>query len=690
MESLGAGFFEVEDKRLAVLARYQILETPEEAAFDRITELAARVFQAPIAVVSFVDRDRQFFKSHFGLNIAETPRDISFCTHTILSDHVMVVPDAFKDERFRNGPMVVGSCRIRFYAGAPLITPDGLRIGALAVMDTRPRALLSEEESATLTDLANVVMHELNVRQEITRLLEAGGARAEAEVKFQALMESASQGIVAINHKGLIQVVNNKAEELFGYSRDELIGQSMEMLLPERLRQQHVGHRRDYFSRPRARPMGIGLDLAGRRKNGQEFPIEISLNYVEVGGEALALSFITDISERIRLEQQLRQSQKMEAVGQLAGGVAHDFNNLLTVIQGYSGMALDGLQPDNPFREPLEEIERAAASAAALTRQLLAFSRRQVVRPKILNLNTVIAQMENMLRRVIGEDVELIIATTGELDSVQADPGFIEQIVMNLAINARDAMPEGGKLMIETANLFLDKEYIGAHLSVKTGPHAMLAVTDTGTGMSREVQTRLFEPFFTTKPQGKGTGLGLATVYGIVQQMEGSIFVYSEPGKGSTFKILLPVAGPSAAKEEEEMAAPSSLAGRETILLVEDEDGVRKFVRSMLERQGYRILEAAHGEAALAIAAEPANTIDLLLTDVIMPRMNGPDLADQLGRIRPRLKVLFMSGYTDRSIRLQDRLNDDSNFIQKPFTPTALARKVRELLGMATTGQGQQ
>src|SRR5436305_3178554 len=340
-----------------------------------------------------------------------------------------------------------------------------------------------------------------------------------------------------------------------------MIGQRLEMLLPERLREKHVEHRTHYFGRPHARPMGIGMDLAGKRKNGQEVPVGVSLNYVEVGGHSRAISFITDISERLRLEQQLRQSQKMEAIGQLAGGVAHDFNNLLTIIQGYSSMSLEGLDPADPLREPIEEIERAAVSAAALTRQLLTFSRRQVVRPQILNLNTTLGQVEKMLRRVIGEDVELILAPGEGLDPIRADPGSIEQILMNLAVNARDAMPNGGQLILETANMCLDQEYAGAHLAVKTGPHAMLAVTDTGIGMSAEVRERLFEPFFTTKPQGQGTGLGLATVYGIVQQMEGSIWVYSEPGKGSTFKILFPSAQSGAMAEEPAADAKATAGG---------------------------------------------------------------------------------------------------------------------------------
>jgi two-component system cell cycle sensor histidine kinase/response regulator CckA len=517
--------------------------------------------------------------------------------------------------------------------------------------------------------------------------LNTSGGVTEGEAKFRALMESVSQAIIAVNHRGLIELANNNAEELFGYSRQEMIGQTLEMLLPERLRGGHVGHREQYFRQPHTRPMGIGMDLAGRRKNGQEFPVEISLNYVEMGGHSLAISFITDISERLRLEGQLRQSQKMEAIGQLAGGIAHDFNNLLTIIQGYSSMSLQGLGPFDPLREPIEEIEKAALSAGTLTRQLLSFSRRQVVQPRLINLNTAISQVEKMLRRVIGEDVELILETGDDLDEIRADPGLIEQILMNLAVNARDAMPNGGKLILETANLCLDKAYAGAHLAVKTGPHTMLAVTDTGTGMTEQVRAHLFEPFFTTKPQGQGTGLGLATVYGIVQQMEGSIWVYSEMGKGATFKILFPAAKPGERAEElapQELAASS---GQGCILLVEDEAAVRKFVRSILEKQGYTVLEAADIDEALRIAADRAAEFDLLLTDVIMPRLNGPELADRITALRPGLKVLYMSGYTDRTIRLQSGLEGEAHFIQKPFTPGALAQKVRELLKQPAAAQ---
>jgi PAS domain S-box-containing protein len=405
IESLGS-----ESRRIAALYRLAVLDTPEDPALDRITELAARLFGAPFAVITFVDRDREWFKSRFGLSLTETPREGSFGDHVVLDNVPLVVPDTAKSEDFGHAAVRVGGVKVRFYAGAPLITLDGFRIGTLAVLDTRPRADLTEDEFATLTDLAGIAMRELDLAEELAQARQASGVEAEGEAKFRALMESASQGIIAVNQRGRIEVVNNKAEELFGYEREDMIGQPLEMLLPPRLRDSHVGHREQYFHHPHPRPMGIGMELAGLRSDGREFPLEISLNHIDVGGRSLAIGFITDISERQRLESQLRQSQKMEAIGQLAGGVAHDFNNLLTIIQGYSSMSLEGLDPEHPLREPIEEIERAALSAAALTRQLLAFSRRQVVQPRIMNLNTAIHQVERMLRRVIGEDVELILA----------------------------------------------------------------------------------------------------------------------------------------------------------------------------------------------------------------------------------------------------------------------------------------
>jgi two-component system, cell cycle sensor histidine kinase and response regulator CckA len=654
-----------EQKRLAALRACSILDTAEDSAFDRITEMAARLFAVPVAVISFVDHDRVWFKSHFGLSLEEIPRDSAFCARTIESDQVAVFPDTMGS---------VGGLRVRFYAGAPVVTPDGYRVGAMAIMDTRPRPELSSDERATLSDLAAIVTRELRRPD-----AESGDAR------FQALMESASQGIIAVDRQGHMEIVNHKAEELFGYAREEMIGRPLEMLLPEGLRASHVAHRQNYFGRPHPRPMGIGLELSGRRKNGDDFPLEISLNHIGMDGNALAIAFITDIGERLKLEAQLRQSQKMEAIGQLAGGVAHDFNNLLTIIQGYAAMSLEGIAPDDPSREALEEIEKAAVSAGGLTRQLLSFSRRQVIQLRRLNLSATIGQVEKMLRRVIGEDVELVLATAPNVHEISADPGLIEQILMNLAVNARDAMPNGGRLILETANLEIDREYAGAHLAVKTGPHAMLAVSDTGIGMTDEVRAHIFEPFFTTKPQGEGTGLGLATVYGIVKQLDGAIWVYSEPGHGTTFKILFPAAH---SEETAPESAPTETAGEqggERILLVEDEDSVRKYVRAMLERQGYSVLEAGGMTEALRIAVDASQKIDLLLTDIVMPKGNGPELASNFAELRPGVPVLFMSGYTDRTVRLQDEI-DAAHFIQKPFTPSALAAKLREAIEKARQG----
>ena len=386
--------------------------------------------------------------------------------------------------------------------------------------------------------------------------------------------------------------------------------------------------------------------------------------------------------QRAALEEQLRQSQKMEAIGRLAGGIAHDFNNLLTVIKGYTQLSLARIDGDKPLEEDIEEIEKAGDRAADLTRQLLAFSRRQIMELRLLDLNSLLKNLDKMLRRVIGEDVELITVMAKDLGRIKADPGQIEQIMMNLAVNARDAMPDGGRLIIETANAELDAAYAHTHVSISPGRYVMISVSDTGIGMTPQVKDRIFEPFFTTKERGKGTGLGLSTVYGIVKQSDGSVWVYSEPGKGTTFKIYLPRVDDSPKELEEKETKKESPRGRETILIVEDEAEVRKLTRLILLRQGYKILEAGSGEEAMKICQEGRGPFHLLLTDVVMPQMNGRQLGEQLGQMqmcRP-LKVLYMSGYTDNAIVRHGVLERGMNYIQKPFTVDGLARKVREVL----------
>ncbi len=406
--------------------------------------------------------------------------------------------------------------------------------------------------------------------------------------------------------------------------------------------------------------------------------------------EAYSQTLESHVEKRTRelsqAQDQLRQAQKMEAVGRLAGGVAHDFNNLLTAIMGYSDLLMSGLAEGDPRRGDLEQIKHAADRAASLTRQLLAFSRRQVLQPRVLDLNAVVGSIEKMLQRLIGEDIDLVTVLDPALGRVKADPGQLEQILMNLAVNARDAMPQGGKLTIETTNVELDGAYAGQHVAVRPGSYVMMAVSDTGCGMDAETRSHLFEPFFTTKEVGKGTGLGLATVYGIVKQSGGSIWAYSEPGRGATFKIYLPRFEESAGAQVVVAPPAKSVGGSETILLVEDDEAVRSLAGDVLQRHGYTVLEARHGAEALVISERHAGPIALMLTDVVMPGKRGHEVAGQLAAGRPDMKVLYMSGYTDNGIVHQGVLDAGMAFLAKPFTPSALARKVREVLDAPRDG----
>ncbi len=387
-----------------------------------------------------------------------------------------------------------------------------------------------------------------------------------------------------------------------------------------------------------------------------------------------------DITDRKQLQQQFLQSQKMEAIGLLAGGIAHDFNNLLTIINGYSQLLLETIGADERLRNQVNEIKNAGDRAAALTRQLLAFGRRQVLQPQVLDLNAVVSNTDKMLRRLIGEDVDLVTVCNKGLGRVKADPGQIEQVIMNLAVNARDAMPRGGKVTLETADVELDDNYTRNHVAVRPGRYVMLAVSDTGCGMDAETQKHIFEPFFTTKEQGKGTGLGLATVYGIVKQSGGNVWVYSEPGRGTTFKIYLPRVDELAESAPAATAQREVPRGSETVLLVEDEDAVRALVRGVLESSGYQVLEANGAPQALLISERHKEPIHLMLTDVVMPQIGGRQLAERIASRHPETKVLYMSGYTDNAIVHHGVLDPDTPFLQKPFAPAAVARKVREVL----------
>jgi two-component system, cell cycle sensor histidine kinase and response regulator CckA len=499
-----------------------------------------------------------------------------------------------------------------------------------------------------------------------------------SEINFRSLVTNAPYGICRCDSAGKLLDANPALLAMLGYSSpNELAGIHLGALYADA---QQWFQLADYLLS--ATPFN-GLIVEWKRKDGTGTAVRVSGRAVSDGKKGRTFElFAEDVTERRALEQQLRQSQKMEAVGRLAGGVAHDFNNLLMVISGYSEFLLDRLGPDPALRGPAQEIASAAVRATSLTRQLLAFSRKQMLAPKILDLNSVVTENLKMLNRMIGEDIELMMVPAADLGTVRADAGQIEQVIMNLAVNARDAMPAGGKLTIETSNVSLDEDYARFHAPLRPGNYVMLAISDTGAGMDSETQSHIFEPFFTTKGP-KGTGLGLSTVYGIVKQSGGYIWVYSEAGKGTTFKVYLPrvadtVEAPAQVAVPAESAATEP--GTETVLLVEDETNLRYLARQFLEKQGYRVVEAADGAAAMQIAVAHEGMIHLLLTDVIMPGMNGRELAQRISEIRPNVKVLYMSGYTENVIGSNGTLDAGVRLLQKPFTLRDLKSKVREVL----------
>lgn len=509
------------------------------------------------------------------------------------------------------------------------------------------------------------------------RLTEA--ALHEHRLQIEGIVSAALNGIVTVDDARRIVLINPAAEHMLRCTASEVLGHSADLFFPSSLWA-------DENSDVSTREGGGGFrSVEAVRMDGEHFPIEASVSHVEIDGRRRTTVICRDVTEREReavarsaLEAQLRAAQKMEAFGQLAGGIAHDFNNLLLIINGY-GQLLLGQMPAEKDAEMLREICLAGERAAALTRQLLAFSRQQVLEPKVVDLNTIVGDVDRMLRRLIGEDVELASLLRPGLQPVRVDPSQMEQVLLNLALNARDAMPQGGRLTIETSEVDLDRRYTATHPEVGTGRYVKLTVSDSGSGMTEEVKSRLFEPFFTTKGRDKGTGLGLAVVHGIVKQSGGSISVYSEPGVGTTFAIYLPVAkaATSPVPAPEEVHMPT---GDETILLVEDEEAVRHLATLVLEKAGYRLLTASSGDEALRIAHENDTQIDLVVTDVVMPGSSGRQTVERLRQTRSGFKVLFMSGYTDDAVVRHGVLQANVAYLQKPFTPTALARKVREVL----------
>ena len=553
------------------------------------------------------------------------------------------------------------------------------------------------------------------------------------EDKFRALLESAPDAMVIVDASGRVTLVNAQAEKLFGYRREELLGKPVENLMPDRFRGNHLGHREQYAKVPRLRMMGSGKELSGRRKDGTEFPVEVSLSPFKSKDGILVFSAIRDVTLQKRaqkelaeaketlelrvrdrtaelqqsnlalqeeiarrelaqqqgnqeeqrakhLEAQLAKTQRMEAIGRLAGGVAHDFNNLLGVILGNSELLLQDESLDKRLSERIQEIKMAGEEAASVTRQLLAFSRQQVFEPQILDLNLVLEDLQPLLARIIRESIHFEMELGSQAGSIRIDRSQLAQVILNLVANARDAMTAGGRLKIETSNVELGESYAHEHVDVRPGPYVQLSVTDSGSGMDRETVSRIFEPFFTTKEKGRGSGLGLATVYGIVQQSGGHIWVYSEPGLGTTFKIYFPSITRALDSLPRTAAAASVSAAEQTILLVEDSSLLAKVTRDFLQGEGYQVLMASNPREAIGIAENHYAPIHLLLTDVVMPDMNGRELAERLLAKRPEMKVLYMSGYTNGILSEHAFRAEDSAFIEKPFSHDAFSRKVRHAL----------
>ncbi len=564
---------------------------------------------------------------------------------------------------------LVHAADFRSVLAMPLKANDHV-IGVLGLGDVAGRAY-TEDELALLAAF---------VGQGAVALENSGLYRQIRDARdfLQSITENSPDAIITTDGKGRVSYMSRGAEAMFGYRSDDVIGRPVAAFYPGGLEEARMVKQRLTQANGQLR----NYETAFIAKDGGRVEVSASVSLLRdaAGGVVGTLGVLKDIGERRQLEAQLRQSQKMDAIGRLAGGIAHDFNNLLTVITGRAQLIISRLRPEEPIHRDATLVRTTADRAAALTQQLLAFSRKQVLQPQVLNLNAVVTGVEPMLRRLIGEDIELAVAPRDGLGRVKADPGQIEQVIVNLVVNSRDAMPQGGRLSIETGDVELD-EADASRQSVPAGPYVTLAVQDTGAGMDEETRSRVFEPFFTTKGPGKGTGLGLATVYGIVKQSGGDIQLASEPGGGTTFTIYLPSVPEVATDVDETISTVAAMPrGDETVLLVEDEPEVRDLAREILEGSGYTVLQACDAQEALLMAERRSGPIHLLLTDVIMPKQSGRALVERLRPLRPETQVLYMSGYTNEAIVRHGVLDPDTLFIQKPFTPLGLGQKVRAAL----------
>jgi len=580
---------------------------------------------------------------------------------------LLATPDVYRDMERRGEVELIGAPSLD-WVGVPLKLGD-TTIGVLVVQTYTEGVRYGERERDILQFVST----------QVARAIERARADEQlrrSETRYRLLFESNPEAMFVYDPGTLrFLAVNEAAVARYGWTREEFL----RMTLPD-IRPPSEIPRLEAALAAQDRGAATVSDTKHRKKDGSLIDVEVLSDWIEFEGRRARLVLAKDVTERLRLEEQLRQSQKMEAIGQLAGGIAHDFNNLLTAILGFCGLLERQVGANAQMRGDVAEIRHAAGRAAELTRKLLAFGRRQMLAPRVLDLNGLVADLDKMLRRVIGEHIELVTQLDPELAPVKADLGQLEQVILNLVVNARDAMPQGGRVTIQTANTDLDLAYADTHAPVVPGRYVLLAVSDTGTGMHPEAKAHLFEPFFTTKEVGKGTGLGLATVYGIVKQSGGYIWVYSESGSGTSVKIYLPRSD----QPVQPVPRPPVLAGlptgTETVLVVEDAEAIRSLARKVLTAQGYTVLEAGDGVEALQIAERHTGMLHLVLTDVVMPGMSGRELAQRLAPLRPQLKLLYMSGYTGDAVVHRGVLEDGLPFLAKPFTPEDLASKVRDVL----------
>ncbi|MEW5733488.1 MAG: PAS domain S-box protein [Thermodesulfobacteriota bacterium] len=659
-----------------------LLSFPDQEMYAKVLSVVLRVLESPLGVFGYIAESGDLVIPSLTREVWEQCR--------IPGKSIVFPPSTWGDSLwgrairektclFAPGPFSTpaGHIAIQGFLSCPIVFRDEI-IGLLSVANRQGG--YGQEHRQLIERIADKISPILNARlqrdTEERRRREAEKALKESEEKYRLLWANADEAIFIVqdsvvklpNQKGL-QMTGMTAEELMSVPFTELVHPSDRDTVYEAYEKILQGERPSQLLHP----------FRIVDKKGKELWVHLTAAPVEWEGRPGGLCLLRDVTQEKNLEAHFLQAQKMEAVGRLAGGVAHDFNNMLSVINGFSELAMLSLHEGDPLQTHLKEISQAGERAAVLTRQLLAFSRKQMLALRIVDLNALLTGIEGMLRRLIGEDIDLVTMPAERLGMVKADPGQLEQVIMNLAVNARDAMPRGGRLILETANVDLDEEYAEAHVGAVAGPHIMLAVTDTGCGMDKKTMERVFEPFFTTKEQGKGTGLGLATVYGIVKQNGGSIWIYSEPSKGTTFKIYLPAV---------EEAAPDSLAAPaiakkgqgQTILVVEDEEAVRKLIVHILEHSNYRTLQASNGGEALLLGEKHPGSIDLILTDVVMPQMGGRELAERLSGLRPGIKVLYMSGYTDKAVVKNGELKEGALFVQKPFRADDLLKKVWAVL----------